>query len=199
PVIIVSYLFSEAQLLRSVAVDGGTAYKSNPPAAPRRAQFRRATKKNETAAVGRLFGIYSPLPCTRGRGAGGEGAFLCKCCANRSHPPHPRPLSPEYRGEGRKALSNRVHVPSGARAITRCTRGAGLVQFGYRIARVLRLRSGSIMSVAILCAGCHRSLRVPETVLGQTVQCPLCIEAFVAERDPNPPPLKPPAAPSRPS
>src|SRR6185437_11267124 len=33
----------------------------------------------------------APLPCTRGRGVGGEGEML---------PPHPQPLSPEYRGEG---------------------------------------------------------------------------------------------------
>jgi hypothetical protein len=56
------------------------------------------------------------------------------------------------------------------------------------------------MSVPILCAGCHRSLSVPETELGQMVQCPLCIETFVAERDPNPPSQpKPSPAPSRPS
>src|SRR5205085_7168707 len=37
----------------------------------------------------------SPLPCTRGRGGGGEGA------APGVRPtPSPQPLSPEYRGEG---------------------------------------------------------------------------------------------------
>ena len=37
----------------------------------------------------------SPLPCTRGRGVGGEGFGSVST-------PHPQPLSPEYRGEGSK-------------------------------------------------------------------------------------------------
>ena len=37
---------------------------------------------------------FSPLPCTQGRGVGGEGAGLSP------KTPHPQPLSPEYRGEG---------------------------------------------------------------------------------------------------
>ena len=44
------------------------------------------------------------------------------------------------------------------------------------------------MTVAITCAGCRRSLRVPEGQVGQTIRCPLCIETFVAEADPNQPP-----------
>jgi 3-deoxy-D-manno-octulosonate 8-phosphate phosphatase (KDO 8-P phosphatase) len=40
----------------------------------------------------------SSLPCTQGRGVGGEG-----CICSRVQPPHPRPLSPEYGGEGRNA------------------------------------------------------------------------------------------------
>jgi hypothetical protein len=39
------------------------------------------------------------------------------------------------------------------------------------------------MTVAITCAGCRRSLRVDEGLVGQSVQCPLCIETFVAEAD----------------
>ncbi len=38
---------------------------------------------------------FSPLPCTRGRGVGGEGVF-----APAKTAPSPPPLSPEYRGEG---------------------------------------------------------------------------------------------------
>ncbi len=40
------------------------------------------------------------------------------------------------------------------------------------------------MSAAITCASCNRPLRVPESVLGQTVQCPLCLDEFVARADP---------------
>ena len=40
------------------------------------------------------------------------------------------------------------------------------------------------MSSAITCASCNRPLRVPEDVLGQTVQCPLCLDEFVAQADP---------------
>ncbi len=40
------------------------------------------------------------------------------------------------------------------------------------------------MSAAITCASCNRPLRVPEDVLGQTVQCPLCLDEFVARADP---------------
>ena len=40
------------------------------------------------------------------------------------------------------------------------------------------------MSAAITCASCKRPLRVPESVLGQTVQCPLCMNEFVAQTDP---------------
>jgi len=37
---------------------------------------------------------------------------------------------------------------------------------------------------AITCASCNRPLRVPQAVLGQTVQCPLCLDEFVARADP---------------
>jgi hypothetical protein len=37
---------------------------------------------------------------------------------------------------------------------------------------------------AITCASCQRPLRVPENVLGQLVQCPLCLYEFVAQADP---------------
>ena len=40
------------------------------------------------------------------------------------------------------------------------------------------------MSAAIICSSCNRPLRVPETVLGQAVQCPLCLDEFVAQADP---------------
>jgi hypothetical protein len=46
------------------------------------------------------------------------------------------------------------------------------------------------MTVAITCAGCRRTLRVPQDLVGQTVRCPLCIETFVAAADPvQPPPV----------
>ncbi len=54
------------------------------------------------------------------------------------------------------------------------------------------------MTVAITCAGCRRTLRVPGDQIGQTVRCPLCIESFVAEADPNqPPPLAEKATPRK--
>ena len=46
------------------------------------------------------------------------------------------------------------------------------------------------MSVAITCAACRRTLRVPADLVGQTVRCPLCIETFVAVADPVQPPLQ---------
>ncbi len=55
----------------------------------------------------------SPLPCTRGRGVGGEGVAADH---HTVQPPHPRPLSPEYRGEGRKKGSPlRELVPESVR------------------------------------------------------------------------------------
>ncbi len=50
------------------------------------------------------------------------------------------------------------------------------------------------MTVAITCAGCRRTLRVAENLIGQTVRCPLCIETFLAVADPNQPaPIERPA------
>src|SRR5258708_15699243 len=45
----------------------------------------------------------SPLPCSRGRGAGVRGleSLARLDILAPTMPPHPRPLSPEYRGEGR--------------------------------------------------------------------------------------------------
>ena len=40
------------------------------------------------------------------------------------------------------------------------------------------------MSAAITCTSCNRPLRVPASVLGQPVQCPLCLDEFVAQADP---------------
>jgi hypothetical protein len=40
------------------------------------------------------------------------------------------------------------------------------------------------MAAAITCASCKRPLRVPQSVLGQLVQCPLCLDEFVAHTDP---------------
>ncbi len=44
----------------------------------------------------------SPLPFTRGRGAGVRGlvSLAKRDIFAPTMPPHPRPLSPEYRGEG---------------------------------------------------------------------------------------------------
>jgi hypothetical protein len=40
------------------------------------------------------------------------------------------------------------------------------------------------MSAAITCCSCNRPLKVPESVLGHTVQCPLCLDEFIARADP---------------
>ena len=40
------------------------------------------------------------------------------------------------------------------------------------------------MTAVITCTTCNRPLRVPESVLGQTVQCPLCLDEFIARIDP---------------
>ena len=37
---------------------------------------------------------------------------------------------------------------------------------------------------AITCVSCNRPLRVPEAVLGGLVQCPLCLDEFIAQTDP---------------
>src|SRR5205814_2644267 len=39
----------------------------------------------------------------------------------------------------------------------------------------------SRMPAAITCTSCNRPLRVPESVLGRTVQCPLCLDEFTAQ------------------
>ena len=39
------------------------------------------------------------------------------------------------------------------------------------------------MTVAITCAGCQRSLRVDENLIGRPIRCPLCVESFVAVAD----------------
>ena len=53
-----------------------------------------------TAAVRRWAGNNLPSPPLRGRGVGGEGDERSPAKA-----PHPRPLSPEYRGEGRTLVA----------------------------------------------------------------------------------------------
>jgi hypothetical protein len=40
------------------------------------------------------------------------------------------------------------------------------------------------MPAAVTCATCNRPLQVPESALGRTVQCPLCLDEFVAQPDP---------------
>jgi hypothetical protein len=41
------------------------------------------------------------------------------------------------------------------------------------------------MHTAISCASCSRPLRIPTDLLGQTVRCPFCTDAFVAVADPT--------------
>src|SRR5260370_25858864 len=41
------------------------------------------------------------------------------------------------------------------------------------------------MHPAISCASCTRPLRIPADLLGQTVRCPFCTDAFIAVADPN--------------
>src|SRR5271166_181776 len=56
----------------------------------------------------RVWLSCSPLPCTRGRGDGGEGVGSARRNRNRrpgTLSPHPRPLAPEYRGEGRNCTT----------------------------------------------------------------------------------------------
>jgi DNA-directed RNA polymerase subunit RPC12/RpoP len=52
------------------------------------------------------------------------------------------------------------------------------------------------MAEVITCSECQRKLQVPESFLGQKVQCPECRHQFVAQTNPNavqtpPPPPKP--------
>jgi len=55
-------------------------------------------------------------------------------------------------------------------------------------------QNGRVMAEeTIYCPACNRKLRVPEEMLGQPVQCPLCRSAFVAPlRGPAVPPGEPP-------
>jgi hypothetical protein len=47
------------------------------------------------------------------------------------------------------------------------------------------------MTDIIECPQCHRKLRMDESVLGQTVQCPACQTTFVAQAQAPPPPPMP--------
>ena len=47
------------------------------------------------------------------------------------------------------------------------------------------------MTDIIECPQCHRKLRMDESVLGQTVQCPACQNTFVAQAQAPPPPPMP--------
>jgi hypothetical protein len=79
------------------------------------------------------MGLIAPLsPVLGGEGVGGEGAE-----SRRASPPHPNPLSPEYRGEGLEVAmrnSKRLHLPKRMtplqpRAFTLIELLAGGVQF----------------------------------------------------------------------
>jgi hypothetical protein len=48
----------------------------------------------------------------------------------------------------------------------------------------------------ISCPSCQRKLQVPETLLGQDVQCPTCAATFTAG-DTSGPPMPPPSVPAR--
>jgi hypothetical protein len=48
------------------------------------------------------------------------------------------------------------------------------------------------MSEIIECPQCHRKLRMDESAVGQTVQCPACQNIFVAQAQAPPPPPTPP-------
>src|SRR5262249_21885299 len=48
------------------------------------------------------------------------------------------------------------------------------------------------------CPGCQRKLQVPETLLGQQVQCPTCGAMFTASLDADAPPPLPPRSEAMP-
>jgi predicted Zn finger-like uncharacterized protein len=54
------------------------------------------------------------------------------------------------------------------------------------------------MSDTISCPSCRRTLRVPESLLGQLVKCPTCQHAFTAALEDAPPPRKEAAPPPPP-
>lgn len=54
------------------------------------------------------------------------------------------------------------------------------------------------MTDTLTCPSCRRTLRVPETLLGQLVKCPTCLETFTASVEGAPPPKEPPPPPPRP-
>lgn len=51
------------------------------------------------------------------------------------------------------------------------------------------------MNLTLSCPSCQRSLRVPETLLGQAVKCPSCGHIFVAPESVEEPPTRPAAPP----
>ena len=50
--------------------------------------------------------------------------------------------------------------------------------------RIVTVEVETRMSAAVICTTCQRPLRVPDEVLGRLVQCPLCLDEFVAQADP---------------
>jgi hypothetical protein len=55
------------------------------------------------------------------------------------------------------------------------------------------------MNEIIRCPSCQRKLQVPESLLGQDVQCPTCGATFVAALVDSPPPAPPPVPPDLPA
>jgi len=54
------------------------------------------------------------------------------------------------------------------------------------------------MSDTVTCPSCQRTLRVPESLLGQLVKCPTCLETFTASVGDPAPKKGPPPPPPRP-